>query len=108
MNTKLLATAALCFSFAACAPVGTDGANGSSSSRAAERYVSGDCQVGGCSAEVCGEAGDEPIASNCIYNPTFACYRAARCEKQANGLCGWTMTSDLSACLMDPPTQERT
>lgn len=65
------------------------------------RRVGMGCQIGGCSAEVCGEASDEPIVSNCIYRPEFACYKAATCEKQSDGKCGWTQTEDLNRCLSD-------
>jgi hypothetical protein len=57
------------------------------------------CQVGGCSAEVCGEDTGEPIASNCIFKPEFACYKAAECKKQSDGKCGWTQTPELTACV---------
>lgn len=57
------------------------------------------CQIGGCSAEVCGEDTGEPIASNCIFKPEFACYKAAECKKQSDGKCGWTQTPELTACV---------
>lgn len=104
--TSFAAAVVLCLSLAACAPV-TDGgpsaSSSSSSSAVAERYVSADCQVGGCSAQICQGADEEPAVRDCMYRPAYGCYATGRCEKQADGLCGWTMTAELSACLMDPP-----
>ncbi len=55
------------------------------------------CYIGGCSGEICS---DQPGAmSPCIYKPEFACYKTARCERQADGNCGWTMTLELKECL---------
>jgi hypothetical protein len=106
MHPKRSASFILCLSLAACAPAAPGGGPSSSSSAVPERYVSSDCRIGGCSGEVCGDAGGEPIVSNCISNPAFSCYKTARCEKQADGACGWTMTSELSACLFDPPEED--
>lgn len=58
-----------------------------------------DCKLGGCSNELCQNESDEPIASACIYKTSYACYKTARCEKQASGKCGWTQTTQLSTCL---------
>lgn len=59
--------------------------------------VSGECYVGGCSGQVCS---DEPNAiSTCEWSESYACYRTARCERQASGECGWTATEDLKHCL---------
>lgn len=57
------------------------------------------CVIGGCSAEVCTNEGSGNVVSNCIYRPEFACYKAATCEKQASGSCGWTQTDELRQCL---------
>lgn len=59
--------------------------------------VSAKCYIGGCSSEVCT---DKPGAvSTCIYRDSYACYKGATCERQANGACGWTQTTELKACL---------
>jgi len=58
--------------------------------------LSSDCFRTGCSGEVCS---DLDLASICIYRPQFECYRAATCERQANGRCGWTQTEELQRCL---------
>lgn len=105
MNFKTFAIA-LCLPLAACAPAGVDNGSSSSSSGSgavAERYVDPQCQLAGCSAQICQGADEEPMASDCMFRPAYACYQNARCEPQADGLCGWTMTTELSACLMDPP-----
>jgi hypothetical protein len=63
----------------------------------APSYGSGGCYVGGCSSQLCT---DQPGAvSTCEYRPEYSCYSRARCERQANGACGWTPTSELYACL---------
>lgn len=63
----------------------------------------GGCVVGGCSGELCTDASDEPAFSTCIYREEFACYKAATCERQNDGQCGWTQTTELKACLENPP-----
>ena len=62
------------------------------------------CKIGGCSGELCLNEADESVASICIYREGFACYKTAKCEKQANGKCGWTQTPELSLCLNQNPT----
>ncbi len=60
----------------------------------------GSCYVGGCSSQLCT---DQPDAvSTCEYRAEYACYRNAQCERQANGSCGWTPTSQLTSCLANP------
>ncbi len=59
------------------------------------------CYTGGCSGEVCSDRKD--VASNCMYREEFACYKTAKCERQANKQCGWTETATLRSCLQSPP-----
>ncbi len=60
----------------------------------------GGCIRTGCSGELCN---DEPLTSTCEARPEYACYDThGACERQADGLCGWTETPELSACLDDP------
>lgn len=54
------------------------------------------CRPTGCSSEICA---DEEIASACIFKPEFACYKAATCERQPSGNCGWTQTPELQQCI---------
>ena len=57
----------------------------------------GQCYVGGCSSQLCT---DQPGAvSTCEYRAEYSCYQRARCERQVNGACGWTPTTELYACL---------
>ncbi|MBT9167415.1 MAG: hypothetical protein DDT19_00753 [Syntrophomonadaceae bacterium] len=59
--------------------------------------TSGDgCVVSGCNREICAE---EERFSICIYLPEHACYQNARCERQEDRACGWTMTEELRSCL---------
>lgn len=60
------------------------------------------CVVGGCSSQMCVEEGD-PGMSTCEYRAEYACYREAVCERQTSGMCGWTQSSELTACLENPP-----
>ncbi len=57
----------------------------------------GKCYVGGCSSQLCSDKPD--MVSTCEYHDAYACYQAARCERQATGSCGWTMTPELQYCL---------
>lgn len=57
------------------------------------------CVTGGCSGELCFSEKQGAIASICIYKPEFACYKKARCEVKQSGVCGWTQTSELVACI---------
>jgi hypothetical protein len=68
------------------------------------RTGGGPCVISGCSAEVCS---DQAEITPCIWRDAYACFRAARCERQAGGACDWTQTSELEACLAahDPPPQ---
>jgi hypothetical protein len=59
------------------------------------------CYVGGCSGQICSDR--EGVISTCEFRPEYACYRSARCERQANGACGWTRTPELTSCLANPP-----
>ncbi|MES2223911.1 MAG: hypothetical protein V4469_03185 [Patescibacteria group bacterium] len=57
----------------------------------------GSCYTGGCSNEVCSD--HKGVVSNCIYKEEFGCYRAASCERQSDGKCGWTETPVLRECI---------
>ena len=59
------------------------------------------CYVGGCSSQICSD--QEGLISTCEYREEYACYRTAKCERQTNGHCGWTETSELKMCLANPP-----
>ncbi|MBX4195570.1 hypothetical protein KW796_01260 [Candidatus Parcubacteria bacterium] len=57
------------------------------------------CYIGGCSGQICS---DQPgMASTCEYREAYACYKTAKCERQASGLCGWTQTAELKMCLQN-------
>src|SRR5258708_24675936 len=56
----------------------------------------GKCIRTGCNSQICS---DKEMITTCEYSPQYACYKAATCERQINGSCGWTQTSALSACL---------
>lgn len=54
------------------------------------------CRVSGCSNEVCSEGN---LVSACIYRSEYACYKTATCARQSTGMCGWTETPELLACV---------
>ena len=58
------------------------------------------CVVSGCSRQVCAE---QEVMTTCEWRDEYACYRTARCERQADGKCGWTPTGELKRCLASPP-----
>lgn len=66
--------------------------------------VSDGCLITGCSGEVCS---DEEVVTICIFKPEHACYDRARCERQADGKCGWTMTDELALCLYESREERR-
>lgn len=58
------------------------------------------CSLSGCSGEICTEASEASnVVTTCIYKAQYACLRAATCERQTNGHCGWTNTPELRACI---------
>jgi hypothetical protein len=60
--------------------------------------VQGKCFIGGCSSHICSDKSD--MVSTCEYREQYACYQTAKCERQSNGVCGWTQTAELKACLV--------
>ncbi len=73
------------------------GYNGNSGNGDGGGVTLGKCYVGGCSGQICSD--EEGVSSTCEFRPEYACYRNAKCERQASGECGWTQTADLKACL---------
>jgi hypothetical protein len=59
------------------------------------------CVIGGCSSQLCVDAGKGDVATTCEWTEAYACYQTAQCEKQATGQCGWTETKELNQCLLD-------
>ena len=54
------------------------------------------CFKTGCSGTVCA---DHNVITTCEWRPEYACYQKARCERQADGNCGFTQTPELVSCL---------
>jgi hypothetical protein len=71
----------------------------SANSNAGSPVISGGCYVGGCSSQICSE--DPGTISSCEFKEEYACYKTAKCERQSNGQCGWTETSELNSCLVN-------
>lgn len=55
-----------------------------------------ECRRTGCSGQICS---DSDIITTCEYRAEFTCFQNARCERQQNGTCGFTQTSELQSCL---------
>jgi len=55
------------------------------------------CYIGGCSSQICSDR--KSIVSTCEYKEEYACYKNAICERQKNGKCGWTQTTELVQCI---------
>lgn len=55
-----------------------------------------ECRKTGCSGQICS---DTDLVTTCEYREAYACFQNARCERQANGECGFTQTEELSTCL---------
>ena len=54
------------------------------------------CFKTGCSSQVCS---DQEVVTTCEWRQEYECYKTARCERQANGQCGFTDTPELRRCL---------
>jgi hypothetical protein len=54
------------------------------------------CVRTGCSQEVCA---DRDVITACIWREEYSCYQKAKCERQADGSCGFTPTPELASCL---------
>jgi hypothetical protein len=65
--------------------------------RRLKNAATGACFVGGCSGQICSD--QEGVISTCEFRPEYACYDTATCERQSDGNCGWTQTTELQACL---------
>lgn len=79
--------------------VGSEGESILSSVKFAKDEKEDVCQIAGCSGQLCVGKDEKNIVTTCIYSEKFACYKNARCEKQADGKCGWTQTDELKKCL---------
>ncbi|MBI3074182.1 MAG: hypothetical protein HYY84_18905 [Deltaproteobacteria bacterium] len=59
----------------------------------------GKCLKAGCFSENCGK---EIVSRLCDWKPQYACYQTAECKEQADGRCGFTETTSLRQCLLNP------
>jgi len=55
------------------------------------------CYVGGCGNQICSSQKD--VITTCEYRPEYECLKHSQCEKQLNGGCGWTETTEYKKCL---------
>ncbi|MBI2086477.1 hypothetical protein HYT74_03995 [Candidatus Daviesbacteria bacterium] len=81
--------------------VGNEGENILSSVKLfAENGNEQNCKVSGCSGQLCIEEGQDDV-STCEFREDYACYKGVKCEKQADGKCGWIQTDELTKCLQE-------
>jgi hypothetical protein len=64
-------------------------------------FVGEGCRLDGCQQEECVDAAKPKSDMICAMMYQYTCYRTvpSRCERQNNGHCGWTITTDLKQCL---------
>lgn len=58
-----------------------------------------DCKRTGCSGQLCINSSDYDIITTCEYREEYGCYQKTKCEQQANGQCGFTITDEVQVCL---------
>jgi hypothetical protein len=58
-----------------------------------------ECVRGGCSGQLCVEAGGDEGISTCEWKDEYQCYQKAKCVRQLNGKCGFTQDTELQQCL---------
>lgn len=69
--------------------------------------ISNGCAIAGCSGQICVRSDiADSLVTTCEFRAEYACYREASCEPQADGICGWTETSELRQCLANPDAVE--
>lgn len=59
------------------------------------------CKRGGCSNQLCLDASAPEVVSTCEYREEYGCYQKAECRQQENGECNFTLTPELTNCLMN-------
>lgn len=66
--------------------------------KASAKTIAGGCHPAGCYGQICADQ-DEVVPMFCLNQPSNACYKDAKCERQSDGKCGWTSSAALTACL---------
>lgn len=65
-------------------------------------HVRDGCMIGGCNKQYCvDEKETANFTSQCNADPQLACFAKAKCERQDNNRCGWTLTESIAACVLD-------
>lgn len=80
-------------------PVLTGAIPGSTTSSSATS--ASNCRIDGCSGQLCVDGSSPVRVTTCEYKEEYGCYKlpGVRCERQANGVCGWTTTAEFSICM---------
>jgi len=61
-----------------------------------EKALEDGCKISGCNGEICS---DYEMITTCLWREEYACFKFARCERQKNNQCGWTITEEVEKCL---------
>lgn len=78
------------------------------SSRTFEELSTGGCVRAGCSSQLCIDASEvDGISTSCEWREVYSCYNSATCERQSNGGCGFTPTTQLSQCIAEKSEIEK-
>lgn len=94
MPLKLALPLAAALALACCrAPARPDAARPEAAPAAKDAAA---CRRTGCGGQVCAA---EDVMTTCEWRPEHDCWRAARCERQADGACGFTPDPELERCL---------
>jgi len=59
------------------------------------------CKRGGCSNHLCLEANAPEVVSTCEYKEEYGCYQKAECKRQESGECNFSLTPELTNCLIN-------
>lgn len=62
------------------------------------------CKRVGCSGQLCLDINSEDVITTCEFRAEYACYQEAPCERQPDGLCGFTPSLALTTCLQEKQT----
>jgi len=69
----------------------------------AECTASSDCEIGGCSGEICNPA-EQKMFTTCEYREEYSCYKLASCGC-VNGKCSWQKNEAFDSCFAEKQTE---
>jgi hypothetical protein len=57
------------------------------------------CKKAGCSNILCIDSNAKDTITTCEWKDEYSCYQSAKCERQADGKCGFTKDQEFQDCL---------